>query len=543
MTRASIFVLALMGGMLLLHPVAFGQANHEVWCPDPKADIDSYRYLRNLSLDLRGTIPTVEEYAVIEEQGGVPDSLIDEWLSSEEFLDRVAAKHRDLLWNNVSNLGFLGDPSTFRTTGGLLWREDSAILYRGVLDNRDLDGDGEPDVEREMPCLAEPAEWDEEGNLIFHDMGDGTFREGYVEITDAYWDTTSPPQTYYVCAADAQETLVSSTGTDCSARAGWYDPECGCGPNLRWCRFGTSETPVRQSFGKQIDEKVKAIVRNDQPYTDLFYDNTSYMNGPMAFFWKHQAQLTTTVRLFPKPVIEDDIPDLDYGDLDTWVPVPGTEEHAGILTSPVYLIRFMSNRARADRFYNAFLCQPFQPPEEGLPSATDDSALVLDLQKRDGCKFCHSTLEPAASHWGRWLEAGGAYLPAEDYPAFSQDCFDCATQESSCNAFCRTWYNTDAFNEQEEPYLGWLKSYKFIRDDHHANIEYGPRGLVETTIGDGRFTNCTSRTATEWLLGRELKEFEEIWLDELQASFAESGQSYRSLIKAIVTSPVYRRVR
>ena len=45
MTRASIFVLTLVGVILSSHPVAFGQANHEVWCPDPKADIDSYRYL------------------------------------------------------------------------------------------------------------------------------------------------------------------------------------------------------------------------------------------------------------------------------------------------------------------------------------------------------------------------------------------------------------------------------------------------------------------------------------------------------------------
>ena len=27
-----------------------------------------------------------------------------------------------------------------------------------------------------------------------------------------------------------------------------------------------------------------------------------------------------------------------------------------------------SNRGRANRFYNAFLCQPFQPPDGGIPN-------------------------------------------------------------------------------------------------------------------------------------------------------------------------------
>jgi hypothetical protein len=544
MTRLSTVGLFASFALLAAIPSAFGQpANMDEWCPDPAPEVDAYRALRNLSLDLRGTIPTVEEYDLVDPADGIPDSLIDEWLRGEAFLERVASKHRDLLWNNVSNFGYMGNPTALRNTGGLLWRRDQAILYRGAIADRDLDDDGINDIRAEAPCNAEPAEWDENGDLLFEDMGDGTLREGYVEITDAFWDTTSPATTYYVCAADAQEAAEGQSGADCSTRAGWGDAGCGCGPNLRWCRYGNSEVPVRRSFGKQIDEKVKALVRDDRPYTDLFYDNTVYMNGPMAFFWKHQAQFSTTIRLTPKPVIEDDVPDLDYGDEDTWVAIPGTDEHAGVLTSPAFLIRFMSNRARANRFYNSFLCQPFQPPEDGLPAADDLSAQTLDLQQRDGCKYCHSTLEPVAAHWGRWLQMGGAYLGAEEYPAFSQDCYDCAVGSGSCSAICRAYYVTSALNEQEEPYLGWLNAYKFRRTDHHANVEAGPRRLIETTTTDGRFTNCTARTAAEWLLGRSMEEFEEPWLSELEAGFIASDFSYRELVRAIVTSPVYGRVR
>ena len=52
---------------------------------------------------------------------------------------------------------------------------------------------------------------------------------------------------------------------------------------------------------------------------------------------------------------------------DNWVLIQLDEEHAGVLTRPAYLIRFQTNRGRADRFYTNFLCQPFEPPEEGLP--------------------------------------------------------------------------------------------------------------------------------------------------------------------------------
>jgi hypothetical protein len=113
----------------------------------------------------------------------------------------------------------------------------------------------------------------------------------------------------------------------------------------------------------------------------------------------------------------------------------------------------------------------------------------------------------------------------------------------SCSAICRAYYVTSALNEQEEPYLGWLNAYKFRRTDHHANVEAGPRRLIETTTTDGRFTNCTARTAAEWLLGRSMEEFEEPWLSELEAGFIASDFSYRELVRAIVTSPVYGRVR
>lgn len=60
--------------------------------------VDATRYLRQLSLDLRGRPPSVDEIARVESLGSVPDALIDAMLDSAEFLQRARDWHKELLW-------------------------------------------------------------------------------------------------------------------------------------------------------------------------------------------------------------------------------------------------------------------------------------------------------------------------------------------------------------------------------------------------------------------------------------------------------------
>ena len=72
---------------------------------EPAAELlDKYAYLKALSLDLRGVVPTLAEYESLQDVDDVPAEWIDEWLGSEAFATRVIRKHRDLLWNNVDNV-------------------------------------------------------------------------------------------------------------------------------------------------------------------------------------------------------------------------------------------------------------------------------------------------------------------------------------------------------------------------------------------------------------------------------------------------------
>ena len=165
-----------------------------------------------------------------------------------------------------------------------------------------------------------------------------------------------------------------------------------------------------------------------------------------------------------------------------------------------------------------------------------------DLQKRPGCKYCHSTIEPAAAYWGHWGEYSPRYLNAVDYPDYDPVCHECALS-GSCGARCSQQYVTSANIPETTPYLGYLNAYLFLADEDVDNILKGPRLLVHRTLLDGRLPNCTVRNFATWLIGRALLPDEESWLKTLNNIFVASNYNVKTLVHAIVTSEFYRRVR
>src|SRR5690606_32265468 len=131
-----------------------------------------------------------------------------------------------------------------------------------------------------------------------------------------------------------------------------------------------------------------------------------------------------------------------------------------------------------------FLCEPFVLPSGGLPPASDACSGEPDLQVRCGCKYCHSLLEPAASHWGRWTQPGAGYLNPVAYPPTRPDCDACAQTNDGCSADCQRNYITDPLTEKERAYMGQLRSLLFLRDEHRANVDTGPLALVMNGITD-----------------------------------------------------------
>ncbi|HEY2516103.1 MAG TPA: hypothetical protein VGI39_34765 [Polyangiaceae bacterium] len=76
--------------------------------PCPGCMVDPSRYLRQLSLDLRGRPPSFEELDAVVRAGNVPAEQIDTFLHTPEFLEQVRDWHKPLLWPNVDNFHIKG---------------------------------------------------------------------------------------------------------------------------------------------------------------------------------------------------------------------------------------------------------------------------------------------------------------------------------------------------------------------------------------------------------------------------------------------------
>ncbi len=508
----------------LLATSAYAQvANEELVCREDQPKQDKYGYLRSLKLDLTGKLPTMEEYAQLDGVDDVPEAMIDAMLQTEEFTQRAVRRHRALLWNNIQNVRLFDYRTSFTRSSDRYWRSRSAVEYRGD----------------RIPCADRPATFDREGNIEFTTDAEGMRREGYVEV-EPYW---APGTTIKVCAFDAQSNRYSARGTDCTTRSGLRDPGCGCGPNLNLCRYG-GYNYLASSFAKDVELRIADVIKSNRPYTEIFTSRDAWVNGPMVHYLKHQSGIAQGVSMKPLQYSDDKLPDLDFSrDYDKWVKVRLNEDHAGVLTSPAFLLRFQTNRARANRYFESFLCQPFSPPATGLPPTDPNKVPHPDLQQRDGCKYCHALLEPASAHWGRWTERGAGFLNRDTFPASREDCRQCGMTGQLCSSECRLFYITRTLNSEEVAYVGNLNAYIFLKDAHKRNVELGPKYLVSTTVVDNRFPSCTARRAMEGLFGRGLDQEEMTALDALGRRFVASGYSYRALVKAIVQSPVYRRVR
>jgi len=501
-------------------------------CEPDDAVMSPARYLRALSLHLRGVVPSEAEYAAAGDSAMV-DALLDEWLVTEAFTDQVVRRHRDLLWNNVSNTrvislqAILGRSRTTSADPYRYWLGNKARTYRG---NR-------------VPCDDTPAVIND-GVIQYRVDTSGpvpTRIEGYVEV-EPYW---APGTMIRVCAFDAQASAVSSSGTDCNSDRSSAEAGCGCGPNLERCADSARDTAIRAAIGQEVSERIRSFFNEDaeRAYHELFTEKRAYVNGVLAHYWQHQVYNPNGgMRMVPRPIPVEGFEAIDYADTE-WREVSVGEAHSGILTSSAFLLRFQTNRARASRFYDAFLCEPFQPPSGGIPEATDEEAREVDLQKRAGCRYCHAQLEPAASRWGRWVELGGGYLDPVSYPPVREDCRQCALGLLTCSSDCRFNYVTVGLSASQEPFFGMLRSYEFRREDHEDFVEDGPSRLVNEATADGRMSACTARRTAEWLLGRELRAEEMSWIEQLTFDYVQGGTRYRDLVRTIVSSDVYRRVR
>jgi hypothetical protein len=245
------------------------------------------------------------------------------------------------------------------------------------------------------------------------------------------------------------------------------------------------------------------------------------------------------------PVNMEALPDLPYtAEPGTWKEYLRSPAHAGVLTTSAWLLRFPTQRARVNQFFEAFLCKTFAPPAEAsLPSAESACNRENNLAKRCGCAYCHATIEPLGAHWGRFGERNATYLDPRDYPRYEPRCRDCALAgNTGCDGQCGNYVMT-AYDGDGAQSLGLLKTYLYRSAEDEANIEGGPKALVERMLQTGDLQRCTVRNLWHEFLGRPMSpEEQRLYLDDLVRAFSQSGHKLKSLIERLVTTDAYGRV-
>lgn len=523
--------------MCLTTSTALAQSTPTQCNPTDRAD--KYRFLRQLSLDLRGRIPTVEEYEALQNAEDVSAEQIEQMFSSEDFGWAMRAYHMrhvfpniapDALWPNTRRL-------TSRGARGLWWAPGAARLFRGA-----------PGVS----CADEPhTEFDGAGHALPLRLqavdgaacpAQGCRIDGYVQV-QPYW---APDVTLRVCAFDAQTATEGQNGP-CDGPNAAADSGCGCGDALNSCvALGDQGSAVELIAGLAGEPLsiFEQVVRDDRPYFEALTTRETRVNGPAVHYYRHMhAQMQGG---FPRQNPLDgrmgDLPDIPFDEQQP-VSLMRDEEHSGVLTTLEYLLRFNSDRGRANQLYTQLLCQPFIAPSGGLPPATDDCSQEPDLTERCGCNSCHASLEPAAAHWGRWEHTQRfGYLSPDVYPDRDQSCGDCSDRgPNRCSGDCFLYYNTP-FGGEQTP--GLLQSLEYRSDEEAAALLSGPAGLVQSKLDDGSLPICTVTRLAEHLLKRPLSgdERAEV-IPDLVTYFGANQHSFKRLLSALIENPGYRALQ
>lgn len=502
-------------------------------CLEASPSLDAPAWLRAVSLDLRGVPPTIEELLSVSADDKAAllrvEGFIDDWLGSPEFTQRAVRRHRELLAISLAKVDIIDFENNLFAVGtapdgvpvmGLI-SAAARLRYRGSIE-RDCD------FNTAATRLAD-------GSLEVNELG----QEGWVEV-NPYW---APESTIRVCGFDVQDNTFGESGIACGTAAANTEHDCGCGRDLRYCATEAVERVIRDAMIQQLEDLVAVNIAGNGSYLDLLTSTRVRVNGPLAFFWRHHSR-GSLMPVSSPPLLSDEVlPDLPFSAVEDWVEVDAGRPASGVLTTAAFLYRFQTNRGRANVFRNSFLFNPYQPAPGGIDLSDSTAATEPDLQIRNGCRDCHASLEPEAAHWGRFVEHGAGFLDPAEWPSQRTACATCAGDPDGCTSDCTAHYITTASTASERRHLGMLKAYWFRLPEDEAGIEMGPGLLVMNAAESGALQYGIARSTAEWLLGRSMSSTERDAVADFAQGFTNSGYSWRQLVRAIVISPTYRRVR
>ena len=527
-------------GILLM---TFGaQATPEV-CRPNDASL-SLQLLRRLSLDLRNRVPTMAEIERVVTDGRVADALIDEMLASEEFVRAMLRYHRDLVGLGM-RFEFAAPNFILTELAGPLLIFDRTDDYRGQYG---------------LPCLDEQQRlFDASGRPIpiRVDTTSGTRQEGWVKV-HPYW---APDQEIRVCAFDAMEHLTGGNDQACNTPNAPAD--CGCGPNLRFCQltqyldnnqYGADTNQVIvDSMVEQVERLIRSVLHADRPYTDLLLSDTIEINGPLSHYLRYQTQ-TTDFEYWGGTASDQayQVPTIPFVRKSDWQRTNWRSDerkklYASLLTTPWFLLKNGTNRARYKEAKRIIKNEEFTPSPSALPDGNDPCFREPDIKKRCAtfCGYCHGApqfLDHGAAYWGKWAEAGIAPIDdAARFPTTLNTALVAACRQTPNwleRQFCYRFYLINP-GPGEESEIGKRLAYVFADDVMKDNIERGPRVFAQSAIDDESFARATVAHLSTYLLGPGALGNSTLQ-KRLTRAFVQSGYDFRAVVRAIVTDANYQ---
>ncbi len=275
---------------------------------------------------------------------------------------------------------------------------------------------------------------------------------------------------------------------------------------------------------------------SDRDFRQILIGRQTFVNGPLAQFYRTlqrtnccgpEAGFGMTEEL--APLVEPlRIPfELLPQDVDTWRLVADRGPHAaGLLTTPMFLQKYATARARGAVLYNAFLCKSFSAENAQLMPSTEPN-----LMKRPGCQTCHATLEPLAAYFARIEPSSSVFLPASNFPVVNGACKK--DKNGKLNGNCNALYDA-AFADDKGATL--RSAYGSLAN---ADAEPAGAGLAITKMPE--FAECAVLRVTSSFLGRATSIDDAALLAGLQKDFVSSGYRMRALVRGIVRSREYRQ--
>lgn len=339
--------------------------------------------------------------------------------------------------------------------------------------------------------------------------------------------------------------------------------DCGCGKGLEHCTpgaspvnnppafrlptdaslgfdqpFGTADTTQadwwRFWWSQEAVQFLDHILVSDRDFREILTGKHSVVNGPLVQYYRGIARSRTSTNVLPfgyEQIVDlfkpESLPNLLPHDLGRWNVVENRGPNAsGILTMPIFLAKYGTERARAHAVWNAFACKDFVAENVQLTPSTEANLMI-----RPGCQNCHATLEPLSAYFARLEENNpGSYLPAQHFPAENSQCS--TTGPNNLKNPCKTFYDPAFTNAQ----TGTLRhAYGSV-----ANADAGPQGLAASITNSDYFPSCAVQNVASAFLGRSLSEDDAALVEILRTSFVASGYRMRSLVRALVRSDAYR---